>query len=120
MPGTVHWRLLVVAKDERKAAKVAHRVGLLLAERLAVETIEPYWKIKGRWEVTATLELRATSFADAVVETLRLGSTVAHNWSVNCPEEAPDGSWHFDGYALGGFRVAGVALAHWTLAPLQT
>ena len=120
MPGTVHWRLHVLAKDERKAAKVARRIEALLDERLTVESIEPYWKIKGQWVIAASLELRATSFADAVVETLRLGSSVAYHWSVDYPEETPDGTWNFDGYALGSFRTSGVEFAHWTLAPLES
>jgi hypothetical protein len=89
--GTMNWRLHVDAKTPEKAAKVALRVAALTDDRLAVQRIEPYWKLEGRQVVSCSLALRAESFAQAVVEALVVAGHVAGGWHVNAPEEAADG-----------------------------
>ena len=111
------WRLHVNAGSEKAAAKVAGRVAVLLDNRLAVQKIEPDWKIEGQQIATASLALRSASLPDAVVEALRLAGAVAGGWHVNVPEESPSG-FHFDGWASGNFRVSGVEFVSWTLSPL--
>ena len=49
------WRLHVTASSEAAASKVASRVNALLDGRLAVETIEPYWKVEGQHVVSCSL-----------------------------------------------------------------
>jgi hypothetical protein len=112
MPTTMAWRLHVVAGDDRAAAKVAARVGDLLDGRLVVERIEPYWKIKEHRIVSAALALRATSLPDAVVEALRLASSVAGGWHVTRPGEARDGSWHFERVRISELPRRGRCLRH--------
>ena len=111
------WRLHVNASTPEKAQKVAARVAARVDHRLEVARIEPYWKIEGQQIVSCAVDLRAKSFPQAVVEALVIAGEVAHGWHVNAPEESADG-WHFDGWASGNFRVAGIDFASWTLSPL--
>lgn len=100
--------------------KLADRVAAAFHNRLNVTKVQRYWKIEGQWVIEGSLELEAQSLADATVEMLRLASALAHRWDVDCPEAAPDGSWHFDGYATGNLRVSGVVFAHWMLSPISS
>jgi hypothetical protein len=111
------WRVHVIAGDDPAAAKVAARVVDLLDGRLVVERIAPYWKISEQQVVSAVLALRAATLPDAVIEALDLAWNVAGGWHVSRPEEASDGSWHFDGSASANFRLAGVAFATWAFSP---
>ena len=81
-----------------------------------MERIERYWKIEEQRIVTAALALDAATLPEAVVEGLRLASNVAGGWEVNCPQQAGDGSLHFDGWTSTNFRVAGVASAAWSFS----
>src|SRR3954470_13901543 len=114
---TMSWRLHVIAGDDPAAAKVAARLTEHLDGRLVVERMEPYWKIKEQRIVSATLALRAATLADATVEAVQLAATVADGWLVTTPEEAQEGSWHFDGSASANFRIAGIGFATWTFSP---
>ena len=115
----MHWRLHVTASTERAASKVAARVAVLLDQRLAVRSIEPYWKIQGQQIVTAELPLHSTTFPEGIVEALTLAGEVAGGWHVTRPEDAADG-WRFEGSASGDFRVAGLTFVVWTHAPLPS